>query len=408
MLIRTCNPEADVVQARRIWSQIGWTRSPDDRSRDLFMLASRGMVAEFDGQVECFVTTIPGSLRYLHQDLTLTAVTDVATSYISRKQGLASRLTARQLLSDLEHGAQVAGLRMFEQGFYDHMGFGAGPYEHFVRFDPAGLKLDLKPDPPVELSIQDWESAHYNRLLRMRPHGSAVLDPPELTQANMLHDAYAFGLGYQQSDDEILSHHMWIAIQDARHGPYRVRWMAYQTYDQFLELLALLRNLGDQIHLVEMVEPPGIQLQDLLGAPIKSERTSRGSPFYYSIISGAYWQVRILKLDACIQAMQLPHADLDFILELHDPISRYLDDASAIDLSGRYQVHLGPESRIGPVKDEALPVLNASVGAFSRLWFGVRPASTLAVTDRLQAAPDLLKSLDAAIMLPEPKLDWDF
>ena len=408
MQIRTCNPEADVVQARRIWSQIGWTRSPDDRSRDLFMLAARGMVAELNGQVECFVTTIPGSLRYLNQDLALTAVTDVATSYTARKQGLASRLTALQLLADMEQGAQVAGLRMFEQGFYDHMGFGAGPYEHFVRFDPAALKLEQRADPPLELTVDDWESAHHNRLLRLRSHGSAVLDPPELTQANMLHDAYAFGLGYRQPDSDILTHHMWIAIQDARHGPYRVRWMAYQTFEQFLELLALLRNLGDQVHLVEMVEPPGIQLQDLLGMPIKLGRTSHGSAFEYSIDARAYWQVRILTLSACIHAMHLPLADLDFILDLSDPISRYLEETSPINLSGRYQVHLGPESAIGEVKNESLPVLSATVGAFSRLWLGVRTATSLSVTDRLTAPGDLLDRLDAALLLPEPKYDWDF
>ncbi|MBN2555860.1 MAG: GNAT family N-acetyltransferase [Anaerolineales bacterium] len=407
MQIRPCNPETDVFQARRIWNQIGWTRSPDDSSRDLFMLAARGMVAEVDNQIECFVTTIPGSLRYLDTDLALTAVTDVATSYTDRKQGLASRLSALQLASDAEAGAVVAGLRMFEQGFYDHQGFGAGPYEHFIRFDPVQLKLDQRPRRPVELSLTDWEAAHHNRLLRLRPHGSAVLTPPELTQANMLHDSYAFGLGYRQAEGETLSHHMWIAIQDARHGPYRVRWMAYRTYAQFLELLALLRNLGDQIHLVEMVEPPGIQMQDLLREPIKRERISHGSGHEYSITARAYWQVRILKLDACIQAAMLPHADLDFILQLSDPIGRYLEDGSPWDLSGTYQLHLGPESTIAEVTDETLPVLQASVGAFSRLWLGVRPATTLAVTDDLNAPPELLVQLDAAFRLPEPKFDWD-
>lgn len=407
MHIRPCTPENDLVHARRIWSQIGWTRSPDDHSRDLFMLASRGMVAEEDGQVECFVTTIPGEMRYLDQDLTLTAVTDVATSYTHRKRGLASRLSARQLVRDAEGGAVVAGLRMFEQGFYDHLGFGAGPYEHFIRFDPTQLTLDVRPPNPVELSITDWEAAHLNRLRRVRPHGSAILIPPELTQANMLHDPYAFGLGFHQPESDILSHHLWIAINEARHGPYRVRWMAYRNYDQLLDLLALLRNLGDQIHLVEMVEPPGIQMQDMLREPIKRERISHGSSFEYSIGARAYWQARILDLNACLEAAVLPHADLDFILELSDPMSRYLNDDSRWDLTGRYQLHLGGESRASRVDDESLPVLKASVGAFSRLWLGVRSATSLAVTDELVAAPDLLNRLDDAFRLPQPAFDWD-
>ena len=45
--------------------------------------------------------------------------------------------------------------------------------------------------------------------------------------------------------------------------------MAYQTGEQFLELMALLRSLGDQVRLVRMNEPPGIQLQDLMIQPFK-------------------------------------------------------------------------------------------------------------------------------------------
>ncbi len=408
MHIRPCSPEQDLAQVRRIWSQIGWTRSPDDHSRDLFMCASRGMVTEVDGHIVCFVTTVPGSLRYLDSDLTLTAVTDVATSYTYRRRGLASRLSALQLAEDAENGAVIAGLRMFEQGFYNHLGFGTGPYEHFIRFDPMQLTIDQQPRRPVELSTGDWKAAHHNRVLRHRVHGSAVLDPPELTHANMLHDIDGFGLGYRQDDSEVLSHHMWVAIIDARHGPYRVRWMAYRDYDQFLELLALIKNLGDQIHLVEMVEPPGVQMQDLLSSHIKRERISRHADFEYHTTARAYWQARILQLQPCIQAAQLPHADLDFILELDDPIRHYHDGSSPWDLSGVYQIHLGAESAIGDVRDESLPVLRASMGAFSRLWLGVCPATTLTVTDDLHGSPDLLQSLDGALRLPVPTFDWDF
>ena len=78
------------------------------------------------------------------------------------------------------------------------------------------------------------------------------------------------------------------------------------------------------------------------------------------------------------------------------------------DLSGVYQVHIGGESQIGPVRDERLPRLKASVGAFSRLWLGVSPATSLSVTDDLHAPADLLTKLDDAFRLPKPAVDWDF
>ena len=35
-----------------------------------------------------------------------------------------------------------------------------------------------------------------------------------------------------------------------------------RTYDQLMELLALIKQLGDQVFAVSMSEPPGIQMQD--------------------------------------------------------------------------------------------------------------------------------------------------
>ncbi len=56
----------------------------------------------------------------------------------------------------------------------------------------------------------------------------------------------------------------------------------------------------------------------------------------------------------------------------------------------------------------SLPVLKASVGAFTRLWLGVRPATGLAITDVLSGPLDLLEQLDEALRLPTPVNDWDF
>ena len=40
--------------------------------------------------------------------------------------------------------------------------------------------------------------------------------------------------------------------------------LAWQTPEQFTELLALIRSLGDQVKMVTLREPPGIQWQDLI------------------------------------------------------------------------------------------------------------------------------------------------
>jgi hypothetical protein len=50
--------------------------------------------------------------------------------------------------------------------------------------------------------------------------------------------------------------------------------------------------------------------------------------------------------------------------------------------------------------------MEASINAFTRFWFGVRPASSLAITDRLAAPAELLADLDVAVRLPTPSFGW--
>ena len=73
-----------------------------------------------------------------------------------------------------------------------------------------------------------------------------------------------------------------------------------------------------------------------------------------------------------------------------------------------YVVTLGPVSSAEPGREPSLPTFTASVGAFTRLWLGVRPATGLAVTDELSGPQDLLSRLDGMLRLPDPKPDWDF
>jgi hypothetical protein len=98
-----------------------------------------------------------------------------------------------------------------------------------------------------------------------------------------------------------------------------------------------------------------------------------------------------------------------FNLRLSDPIDSLLDEkAPWHGLTGNYVVILGLSSSIETGIDKTLPTLVATIGAFTRMWFGVRPATSLAITDQLSAPQELLEKLDWILRLPEPKLDWDF
>ena len=77
-------------------------------------------------------------------------------------------------------------------------------------------------------------------------------------------------------------------------------------------------------------------------------------------------------------------------------------------VAGDYVVELGPQSSAVLGTDDRLPTLDATVGAFTRLWLGVRPATGLAATDDLNGPVALLDQLESVLRLPAPRSDWDF
>ncbi len=105
----------------------------------------------------------------------------------------------------------------------------------------------------------------------------------------------------------------------------------------------------------------------------------------------------------------MPWGEVRFNLRLSDPIRKYLDsDAPWHGVEGEYIVTLGTESFIKNGIDQSLPLLEASVNAFTRMWMGIRPASGLAVTDNIRGPERLLRELDLLLSLPSPGLDWEF
>jgi predicted acetyltransferase len=394
----------------QIWREVGWVdKEAHERALDAVLESASAYVATIRDSTECLTTIHDGRLRYLDGDLPAACLTAVTTGRAARRQGLAARLAAHALARYAAQGAAVALLGIFDQGFYNRLGFGNGSYEHRMTFDPADLDVPVRPRVPVRLTLADWERMHRNRLHRLPRHGACSILAAKLTHADMLWTDNGFGLGFEDASGELTSH-LWCGTKAVEHGPYRVGWLAYRDGEAFLELLALLRNLGDQIHAITLHEPQGIQLQDLVRQPFRSRRITARSPHETRISATAYWQARLLDLRSALNATQLPDGpEVRFNLSLNDPVASLLaPDAAWRGVAGDYTVTLGPVCDATAGHCSGLPTLTASVGAFTRLWLGVRPATGLSVTDALSGPEDLLGRLDRTLRLPEPRQDWDF
>lgn len=410
-MLREYDRDRDRAAVQRIWHEVGWVEDSETHNTgvDLHLDNARVLVAEVNGAAECMVAAMPGQIRHLRSTLSLSAVTAVATSMIARKQKLAQRLTAAVIAREAAAGAAVSALGMFEQGFYNQLGFGSFGYIHIVGFDPAQLNVRQRARVPRRLGVDDYAQMHAALAGRMPVHGGVVLTSPEFIHAEVHWFKGLLALGYADGPDDTITHCI-IGSMQGEYGPFSVEYIAYQTWEQFMELLALLKSMGDQVRLVKMFEPPGIQFQDLLIQPFRYQLLTDKSPFANRNRAIAFMQARINDLAACMVATHLPGSEtLRFNLRLHDPVSRHLEaDESWRGISGEYMITLGPDCAAAPGSDPALPTLEASVGAFTRLWMGVRPASGLAVTDRLSGPPDLLAALDWRLCLPQPQMEVQF
>jgi hypothetical protein len=408
MIFRPYDPARDRKAVFRIYKEVGWySPSWEEGIQDRFLASGQALVAEMNGEAECLVTSTPGRMRYLDEDLRFAGLSSVTTSHVARRQGAARSLVARSLAADAAAGALVSGMGVFDQGFYDAVGYGTLGYDHWVGFDPATLRVDRRPRPPVRLTEDDLPAVHANRLARRRAHGGLCLDSPTMTEVGLFPYDKCFALGYRDGKSGEVSHHLAFESQGGENGPYQVRWLAYLQGEQFLELMALLKSLADQVQLVSVAEPPGIQLQDLLERPLRHELARRKSDFACYNSAHADHQARVLDVPGCLAQTKLDRADLRFTLRLSDPVEALLaGERGWRGCAGDYVVTLGPSSGAERGCDPRLPVLVASVNAFTRLWLGVLPATGLAITDDLSGPAALLDQLDCALRLPPPHFDW--
>jgi hypothetical protein len=408
---RRFDRERDLDAVARIWREVGWITDETRPAMEHLLKGGPAWVTDLDGTPECHASSAEGSFRHTGHELPMCCITAVTTSHVARRRGLAGRLTALAMSEAAAGGSAVAALGMFDQGFYDRLGFGSGSNVRFVTIDPDCLRVDHASRAPVRLGADDWERIHASRMARRPFHGQGRINSPWQTRAEMAWTTQGFGLGFADDQGRI-THHLWMGVADRgepEHGPYAVQWLAHQTIEQYHELLGLLRNLGDQVHGFRLPELPGISLQALVDRPFRTRRITKGAKFDPDEFSWAWWQLRICDLERCIGAVSHAGPPVRFSLRLDDPVERYLEEGSAWrGIGGEYVVTLGETSGVEPGHDATLPTLETGVGTLSRLWMGVAPATGLAYTDELSASPELLAALDRVFTLPPPCMDWDF
>ena len=399
--------ERDEKAVIRIWQECGWLDMKKNRkARDAFRLwveCGTADVAEFRGNAECLVTTHRGSICMMDEDLPFRGVTSVTAGRVMRRMGGAGELTALALARAAREGDAVAGLGIFDQGFYDKLGFGNFPYVRHISINPLSLKVPPLERAPIRLKRKDLPRIHSNIRRRMRHHGLVRFSHQDVAGLIMTEEDI-FGLGFEDEEGQ-LTHHF-LAAEKGESGPYRMLWMVYRTYDELIELLSLVRNLGDQVYTFNIREPWGIQIQDLISRPLRSREASEGSKFENRMEAISYKQARILDLERPLAALRIPGESLRFNLRLSDPIERFLpEDHFWKGLGGDWTVETG-EAGSSAVRGHAadLPMMEASVNAFTRLLFGVSTPSGLSVTDNLRAPEKLLADLDSRLRLPEPDM----
>jgi hypothetical protein len=148
----------------------------------------------------------------------------------------------------------------------------------------------------------------------------------------------------------------------------------------------------------------------LLREPFRNRRNTRLSAHSNEHRAFAWCQLRLLSLEP-LARFHAPGRALRFNLQLEDPVAELLADQPEDrwrGLNGDYVLELAEASSVTPGSEADLPTLRASVNAFTRLFFGVAPATTLAVTDDLSGPAELLHALDEVLRLPKPSFGWDF
>ena len=414
--IRDYLPEKDTVDVKKIMLEIGWLdkdSSENDKHLKAFFGTGRTLLGSINNSVECLAASMDGDMVYIDQPLKLSAVTSVITGMTVRRQGIALNVTSHLLAQDASAGAHVAMLGVFEQGFYDRLGFGAGTYSHRIAFDPS----DLRRGPvrqAIRLSLKDAEEMHNSMLKRKRGHCGINIHSPKFTIGELnTFSAKFIGLGYRDKDTGELTH-FFSGSTSGENGPLYVEWLVWRDHEQLRELLALISSLGDQIWVADLPEPRDLELQNMVSWPLKQRpltpRDNRGTTYRAGTRSYCSWELRILDMQECVSRFKSPYDTVKFNLEVDDPLVQMLADTDYTwrGIQPKWTIQLGPKSSAEPGHKARLPLLKTTISAFSRLWMGAAKASALTLTDKFEAPEELITALDANILLRRSNREWTF
>jgi predicted acetyltransferase len=146
----------------------------------------------------------------------------------------------------------------------------------------------------------------------------------------------------------------------------------------------------------------------MLKRPFRSQAVAEEGKYAAEQSACAWYQLRILDIPACINALSYSGRDIVFQLNVEDPVDEMLaGDDSWRPVGGSFDVTLGQHAAVKPAQDKSLPALTCTINTLSRLIWGVSSASNLAISDGLQAPVSLLTALDG-VFTPNPKPGWDF
>ena len=325
---RQLNFNKDIQSIKRIWREIAWaTHENKEKAMDIIFAVDDTVVGCINGEPECSVLAQSGTMRLDETDLPLCVIAAVTTSRIGRGQGFAQNLTAWQLARGAKKGAAVAALGMFDQGFYNKVGFGTGAYTNEFAIDPSSIDVSVKPRTPSRLSEADSDAMLKAMVNRPLKHGAVVINNAHSARAECLMSENSFGLGYFSG--KTLTHFIWLS-GEGEHGPYTLEKIGYSNGEQLLELLALLKSLADQIYSIKLREPPEIQLQSMLKRPFREQAIAEEGKYYAEQNTYAWYQLRILDLPACVSAVRYSGSPVRFNLSLTDPVTEVLQAAKQV------------------------------------------------------------------------------
>jgi len=406
--MRPYDHDRDLATVLSIWNELNWLEDCEHREAGLraFLRDTHGVVEELDGRVEAHVGIRDGRVNHEGRWLPLGMVACVTTSPVARVGGLASRLTAAAVADAAERGAVAAALGMFDQGFYDRFGFGTGVPDPRRTIDPRTLDVPKLTRRPVRLGLTELDEVLACKRASHRAHGAALFDTDGDVEAEIRWYADGYILGFRDAAGTLT--HCLFAVRKGEQGPDRIRWMAWRTRAELVELLSLIRSLADSLYAVRMADPIGVCMLDYVRRPFEAMEKRLKGTFGHPDSANAWEQWRILQPTPAFAGVRAA-GEATLTVQLTDPIADHLAPERAWrGVAGPWTLRLGESSSMTPGGATDAPVLEASINALSRWWLGVRPASHLALSDDFAATPELLATLDRCWRPPLPRNDWEF